>query len=160
MSNLFSDAAPPVVQPDPAPSLAFSVTVPVPPDHAFAGFLDSIHLWWPAQSLSVYGVGSFFDLEGDALVETSPNNDEAIWADVIDREDGRRLDLAWHHQPAGGTQTELSLRFEDGPGGATLVSLTHGGWSTAHQSAQDRSLYETFWPTALEKFQRFMGGTK
>lgn len=159
MSNLFSDAAPVPVEPDPAPSLAFSVTVPVPRDHAFAGLVDNIHLWWPAQSLSVYGVGSFFDLEGEALVETSPDNEEAVWGAVIDREDARRLDLAWHHQLAGGTQTELSLGFEAAPGGGTLVSLTHGGWSTAHQSVQDRSFYQSFWPIAFEKFQRFMGGT-
>ncbi|MBG6192296.1 hypothetical protein IWX64_003266 [Arthrobacter sp. CAN_A212] len=157
MSNLFSDAVPLPAEPDPAPVLAYSVNVPVPPDHAYAGFVDNIHLWWPAQNLSIYGVGSFFDLEDGTLVETSPENEEAVWADVFGREDGCRLDLAWHHQLPGGTQTELSLRFDRIPDEGTLVSLTHGGWSTAQQSHTERSLYEAFWPTALEKFKRFMG---
>ncbi|MHA7156342.1 SRPBCC family protein [Arthrobacter sp. TMN-50] len=158
MSDLFSDAAPTPEEFDGVPALECAVVVPVPVEHAFAGFSDHIHLWWPAEELSVWGVGSFLDLEGNALVETSADDEEAVWAEVRRTGQETRLDLVWHHQPAGGTTTELTIDFRADGTGETSVSLVHDGWTTEPPSVEDRAVYLTFWPLALEKFSRFMGG--
>ncbi|MHA7277980.1 SRPBCC family protein [Arthrobacter sp. HLT1-21] len=160
MSDLFSDAAPSAPDFDRLVALEFAVLVPVPVEHTFAGFVEHIHLWWPAEVLSVWGAGSFFDLEGNSLVETSVEEDEAVWAEVRRTGQDTRLEMVWHHQPTGGTSTELTIDFRPTTGGGTTVSLVHDGWSTEPASGADRATYLDFWPLALEKFSRFMGGAR
>lgn len=159
MSDLFSDAAPPPPTPDRTMVLEYASAVPVPPEHAFAGFTENIHLWWPAEELSVWGPESFFDLEDKALVETSISEAEAVWAEVRPTSGHLRLDLIWHHQPGGGEPTEVTIGFHADPTAGTVVSLAHDGWTTEPGSREQRKIYQIFWPLALEKFSRFMGGT-
>ncbi|WP_026551214.1 SRPBCC domain-containing protein [Arthrobacter sp. H20] len=159
MTDLFSDASPPQPAPDRLAALEFGITVPVPPEHAAAGFSEHIHLWWPAGELSVWGSESFFDLENRALVETSTDDEEAVWAEVSRADDGRRLEMIWRHQPDGGVPTEVTIVFHDDADSGSRVSLVHGGWTAEASSREDRAIYEAFWPLALEKFCRFMGGT-
>ncbi|WP_019483330.1 SRPBCC domain-containing protein [Arthrobacter sp. TB 23] len=159
MSDLFSDASPPPPTPERVSPIEFEVTVPVPPEHAAAGFAEHIHLWWPVEDLNVWGAGSFFDLEDNALVETSVDEVEAVWAEVSRTEQSTRLEMVWRHHPDGGTPTDLTIEFLRGPGDGTTLSLVHDGWDTEARSKTERELYQIFWPLALTKFQRFMGGT-
>ena len=165
MSDLFSDATPPQPAPERVSPLRFEVPVPVPPEHAAAGFTEHIHLWWPAEALSVWGTESFFDLEGNALVETSTNEVEAVWAEVRRTDQDTRLEMLWRHHPDGGAPTDLTLEFLDNresfvrAGNGATLRLIHDGWSTEATSMVERELYQDFWPLALAKFQRFMGGT-
>ena len=157
MSDLFSNAAPPPQQFDRVAALEFDVALPVPVEHAFAGVAEHIHLWWPAEELSVWGVGSFFDLEDNALVETSADDEEAVWAEVRRTRQDTRLEMIWHHQPDGRAPTELTIYFRQEGSGAT-ASIIHSGWTTEPSSVEGRAIYRDFWPLALEKFSRFMGG--
>lgn len=150
------------------------MTVPAPVDHAWAGLTEHLHLWWPADELSRWGEDSFFDLEDNALVETSAQDDENVWGEVVESDPGQWLDLRWRHLgSASTTQVRLEMMPVDEPASgdatragvtrsgineSTSLTLTHSGWTAADpQDVFD--LYRAFWPEALARYQRFMGGS-
>lgn len=175
MSGLFSH--PPAAAGDSSgrPELLVTVAVPAPADHAWAGLTEHLHLWWPADQLSRWGEDSFFDLEDKALVETSAQDDENVWGEVTDGRPGQWLELRWTHAGSSVT-TQVRLEMAEAPGasdaqplsepsgrhpsgaeGGTTLTLTHGGWTAA--DPQDvYEFYQAFWPGALARYRRFMGG--
>jgi uncharacterized protein YndB with AHSA1/START domain len=156
--------------------LRVTVSVPAPVDHAWAGLTEHLHLWWPADELSRWGEGSFFDLEDNALVETSAQDDENVWGEVVDSRPGQWLDLKWRH---AGSDSTTELRLEMTPDGSSVkhlsapgaqaaedadrvsgatLDLTHSGWTSGDpQDLYD--FYRQFWPSALGRYRRFMGGS-
>ncbi len=160
MSGLFSHAASEPAGGGDAGDLAVAVRVPADTAHAFAGFTEHIHLWWPASELSVWGPGSFFDLEDNVFVETSADDQEAVWAEILERTQDSALHLLWRHRPGTLPATSVSLAFIEAGGSApnTSVELVHGGWTRGGELGGLRSRYETFWPLALARYARFMGG--
>lgn len=183
MSSLFSHPSAADV-PEVRSELTAVVTVPAPVDHAWAGLTEHLHLWWPADRLSRWGADSFFDLEDNALVETSADEDENVWGEVMDSRRGQWLELRWRHLgSASTTVVRLTMTRTDaastgrgevrddtvpGPGedrdgaGAgrtsTTLALVHHGWSTL--DPQDLyEFYGDFWPDALARYRRFMGGS-
>lgn len=188
MSGLFSHASADGDAPSDRPDIQSTVSVPASADHAWAGLVEHLHLWWPADLLSRWGTDSFFDLEDNALVETSAEDDENVWGEVTDSASGQWMLLRWR---AAGSTTITDLRLgvrEDagvldrarieaaaegtsGSGGAevvdqaegdgpveTTLDLTHSGWT----SADPHDLYDfyrQFWPEALARYRRFMGGS-
>ncbi len=165
MSGLFSHAAPEPAGGGTVADIRASVRVPADVIDAFSGFTEHLHLWWPGAELSVWGAGSFFDLEGGVFVETSAEDEEAVWAEVIEREDQRdghrALSLLWRHRPGPFPATTVELSFDgvEGSAPATTVDLVHSGWPTEEGSGDLHGLYERFWPLALARYARFMGGT-
>ena len=177
MSGLFSHSPASDDAPGSRPDLATSVLVPASGDHAWAGLTEHLHLWWPAAELSRWGESSFFDLEDNALVETSAEDDENVWGEVIGGEAGHWLELRWRNVGSAST-TLLRLEVRDGSseGGAaaasyvieqdqesavpsgTTLTLTHSGWSTA-DPPDLYTFYRDFWPMALGRYRRFMGGS-
>ncbi len=175
MSGLFSHpSASPDVPKDRA-EIRTAVSVPAPIDHAWTGLTEHLHLWWPADELSRWGDDSFFDLEDNALVETSAQEDEYVWGEVIDGHPGRWLELRWRHIGSDST-TAVRLDMSTGEeattreeltswgadempteGAVTRLTITHTGWTTVDQ--QDvYDLYRAFWPDVLARYRRFMGG--
>ncbi|THJ66661.1 hypothetical protein E8P82_06835 [Arthrobacter echini] len=177
MNALFSHAVVPGAESGDRSDLRAAVTVPAPADHAWAGLTEHVHLWWPAGVLSRWGEDGFFDLEDNALVETSAQDDEYVWGEVTDGRPGHWLSLRWRHvgsdsvtqvllelttQPGSAAgDTTSPARIENGtdmPESVSALTLTHGGWSGA--DAQDLyDFYRAFWPKALAAYQRFMGGS-
>jgi hypothetical protein len=160
MSGLFSHAASEPATGSDAGDLASSVRVPADAAHAFSGFTEHLHLWWPAAELSVWGPGSFFDLEDNVFVETSADDQEVVWAEVSERTPNTALHLLWRHRPGTLPATSVSLAFaeEDSSAPRTRVELVHGGWTRGGELGGLRTRYETFWPLALGRYARFMGG--
>ncbi|MHA7286375.1 SRPBCC family protein [Arthrobacter sp. MDT3-44] len=156
MTGLFShpSAAPDV--PGERPDLRTTVSVPTPADHAWAGLTEHLHLWWPAGELSRWGDNSFFDLEDNALVETSAQDDENVWGEVTGGRPGEWLELRWKH--AGSASTTVVRLEITGGQDATTLRLTHTGWTTADPQAI-YDFYQEFWPEALARYRRFMGGS-
>ncbi|WP_146065712.1 hypothetical protein [Arthrobacter pityocampae] len=161
------------------PELRFSAWVPAPGDHAWAGLTEHLHLWWPADELSRWGEDSFFDLEDNALVETSAHDDENVWGEVTDSSSGEWLEMSWRQvgsasttvvriemapadEPASTSMTSTpSAPQRDGTGavrtGVTLT-LVHSGW-TAEDPQDAYEFYRAFWPDALSRYRRFMGAS-
>lgn len=179
MSGLFSHPSAAADVPGPRPDLRAAISVPAPLDHAWAGLMEHLHLWWPADGLSRWGADSFFDLEDNALVETSADDDENVWGEVTDTRPGEWLELQWRH--VGSASTTLVRLAMDGEGSTppppdaaastgsgegrtdgvragTTLTVVHTGWSAADpQDLYD--FYQAFWPLALSRYQRFMGGS-
>ncbi|MHA7264472.1 SRPBCC family protein [Arthrobacter sp. TMN-37] len=164
MSGLFSHAAPEPAAGGTAADVSASVRVAADVVDAFSGFTEHLHLWWPAAELSVWGAGSFFDLEDGVFVETSTEDEEAVWAEVLEREDQREgyraLSLLWRHRPGTAPATSVSLSFtaSGGEGQGTRVEVVHGGWTRQADPDGLRERYASFWPLALARYARFMGG--
>ena len=86
--SLFSHAA---EEPQPSKVLepiTFEVTVPHPPEQAFEGFTDLIHLWWPVDTHSILGDGSHVEFEETVLTETSDRDEVRNWGDILEWEPG------------------------------------------------------------------------
>jgi hypothetical protein len=174
MSGLFSHPSGESDVPEPRPPLRAAVAVPAPLDHAWAGFTEHLHLWWPADELSRWGADSFFDLEDNALVETSADDDENVWGEVTGSQAGEWLELQWRHVgsasttllrlvlegssvPAGEPAGLQGSALEGGPSGTSLA-VVHSGWSEA-DPLDVYEFYRGFWPLALSRYRRFMGGS-
>lgn len=174
MSGLFSHSSLPDEAPDVRPVLEARVGVPASRGHAWAGLTEHLHLWWPAALLSRWGESSFFDLEDNALVETSAEDDEYVWGEVVNGVAGQSLELRWRHLGSNSTTTiRLELRGDSvesmGETGrrasasgteaaSSTLMLEHTGWTT-EDPADLYTFYRDFWPEALARYRRFMGGS-
>ncbi len=109
-------------------------------------------------------------------METSAHDDENVWGEVTDSSPGEWLEMSWRQ--VGSTSTTV-VRIEmtpageaapaprstaphrDGTGAArtgVTLTLVHSGWTD--QDPQDAyEFYRAFWPDALSRYQRFMGGS-
>ncbi len=174
MSGLFSHPSGAADVPELRPPLRASVVVPAPLDHAWAGLTEHLHLWWPADELSRWGADSFFDLEDNALVETSADDDENVWGEVAGSQAGEWLELRWRHvgsasttllrlvmegaaAPVGGSAGLQGSGLDGGPSDTSLA-VVHSGWSEA-EPLDVYEFYRDFWPLALSRYRRFMGGS-
>ncbi|WP_434992592.1 hypothetical protein [Arthrobacter sp. Ld5] len=172
MSGLFSHPPAETGGPEGRPDLQFSDSVPAAADHAWAGLTQHLHLWWPAGELSRWGEDSFFDLEDNALVETSAHDEENVWGEVTDRIPEQWVELSWRHfgsASATVVRIELTTPGEPGPssnppgekavdGSGVTITLSHSGW-TASDPQDIYDFYRGFWPDALSRYRRFMGGS-
>jgi hypothetical protein len=162
MDNLFSHPEDAVsVPPEPAESLepvVCTVTVPVSVAQAFAGFTDHTHLWWPLESHSVFGPGSYVEFEENFVMEMADDGRTAVWGTLDDWQPPLSFHASWHPGTTALWSTELRLAFRAVPGG-TEVRLVHDGWEGAEVPAATREAYAESWPTVLDRFVRFMGGT-
>ncbi|XAS68417.1 SRPBCC domain-containing protein [Micrococcaceae bacterium Sec5.7] len=161
MDNLFSHAADlPQEQPGPDNSegpLTFAVVVPGPVAQAFTGFTDHTHLWWPLESKSVYGSGSYVEFEENFILETADDGRKAIWGTIDDWQPPLSFHATWHPGTTALWSTELRVAFKSVDGG-TEVRVVHNGWEGAEDPAATRADYDAGWPEVLGRFVRFMGG--
>ncbi|WP_049828715.1 hypothetical protein [Arthrobacter sp. RIT-PI-e] len=174
MSGLFSHSPTPDSPVDSRADVVSDVVVPAPGEHAWAGFTEHLHLWWPAALLSRWGESSFFDLEDNALVETSAEDDEYVWGEVTSSAAGQWLELRWRHAGSTSTTTvraelgagavepppemDRQASAEETDGASSTLTLTHSGW-TSEDPAELYTSYREFWPEALSRYRRFMGGS-
>jgi uncharacterized protein YndB with AHSA1/START domain len=173
MSGLFSHSSVSDEGSAELPDLQTDVSVPATTLHAWAGLTEHLHLWWPAGELSRWGADSFFDLEDNALVETSAEDDENVWGEVIGGEPGQYLELRWRHlgspsttlirfdvsgDGAAGAMSTPALEVSSQAGAVSTLTLTHRGW-TAADPPELYAFYRDFWPEALGRYLRFMGGS-
>lgn len=141
----------------PAEPVLCAVEVPAGSWDAFAGFTEHLHLWWPFEDLSVHGAGTYAAFEEGALVETSPQGEMTVWADVVRWEPPVSVALAWHPGASGHRSTHVRIAWSAGPTGGTRVGLEHGGWGSGDVDGAERSVYAAFWALALARYARFMG---
>ncbi|GAP58805.1 MULTISPECIES: SRPBCC domain-containing protein [Arthrobacter] len=161
MESLFSHLAPDS-EPQPEQSgeldpVVCTVVVPSPVAHAFMGFTDHPHLWWPMEDHSVYGAGSHVEFEENLILETADDGRTSIWGTIDDWQPPLSFHASWYPGSTAMWSTELRLAFRAVDGG-TEVRLVHDGWEGAEHPAQTRADYAADWPGVLERYVRFMGG--
>jgi hypothetical protein len=133
-----------------------TVVVPGSVAHAFAGFTDHTHLWWPLESSGVYGTGSYVEFEENLILETAEDGRTSIWGTLDDWQPPLSFHATWHPGSTAVWSTEVLVVFrsvEDG----TEVRVFHDGWEGAENPAALRAQYEESWPLILGKYARFMG---
>jgi uncharacterized protein YndB with AHSA1/START domain len=139
----------------PRDALEKSVTVPVPPDRAFALFTSGVSDWWPLVTHSVYelesaGVAIAPHVGGD-IVETSTSGASCVWGTVRVWEPGMEVAFSWHPGQEPDAGTDVSVRFEPAPGG-TRVVLVHTGWDRRADAERARASYDTGWRLVLDRY--------
>lgn len=163
MASLFSHAPEPesAVKAVNLPAREYAFTVPVTQTVAFEAFTDLIHLWWPMETLSSFGVKGFLAFDAGKLMEESDTGEAAFWGTVREWDPPRGfvLDLVLGGDPLAATRLILEfveLAEETGP--TTHVTLRHDGWPGGSEGQRIFEKY-SHWPTIIARYRRFMGAT-
>ena len=161
MNSLFSHAHEPSGSDDQSaleildPVVA-TVVVPGSVAHAFAGFTDHTHLWWPLESHGVYGADSYVEFEENLILETADDGRTTIWGTLDDWQPPLSFHATWHPGTTALWSTELLIVFRSVAEGAE-VRVFHEGWEGSEDPAGTRARYVTAWPEILNNYARFMG---
>lgn len=161
MDNLFSHAGPSIPEDNVAGAeldpVVCTVVVPGPVARAFAGFTDHAHLWWPMESNSVFGAGSYVEFEDILILETADDGRTAVWGTIDDWQPPLSFHASWHPGTTALWSTELRVAFRAVAEG-TEVRLVQDGWEGAEDPSATRRAAVDSWPAILDRFVRFMGG--
>ncbi|ADX71981.1 hypothetical protein Asphe3_07810 [Pseudarthrobacter phenanthrenivorans Sphe3] len=133
-----------------------TVVVPGAVAHAFTGFTDHTHLWWPLESHGVYGADSYVEFEENLILETADDGRTTIWGTLDDWQPPLSFHATWHPGTTALWSTELLVVFRSVEEG-TEVRVFHEGWEGAEDPAATRAKYATAWPEILGRYARFMG---
>jgi hypothetical protein len=133
-----------------------SVVLGVPVEHAFDGFTDGAHLWWPVDTESTFGEGSHVAFLRDHLVEESLDGDELIWADVADWASPSLIKLEWTLGVDPQSTLDVEIRFDEVSAETCRVSIEFD-----HSEApvdDGRGGFHCDWSLIVSRYARFMGG--
>lgn len=160
MDSLFSHAQEPAANGNDGAAdlepLVNSVVVPGGVAHAFAGFTDHAHLWWPLEDHGVYGAGSHVEFEENLILETADDGRTSIWGTLDDWQPPFSFHATWHPGSTALYSTELLVVFHP-EGEGTEVRIFHEGWEGAEDPRAARARYAAAWPDILARYARFMG---
>jgi hypothetical protein len=159
MDNLFSHAPIEGDLPDRSDALdpvAHTVVVPAPVAQAFIGFTEHTHLWWPMETRSVYGAGSYVEFEENLILETADDGRTSVWGEIDDWQPPLSFHATWHPGTTALWSTEIRVAFRAVDGG-TEVKVVESGWEGAEDPIGARSESNAAWPEVLSRFTRFMG---
>ncbi|VXC41979.1 conserved hypothetical protein [Arthrobacter sp. 9AX] len=133
-----------------------TVTVPGTVAHAFAGFTDHTHLWWPLESFGAYGAGSYVEFEENLILESADDGRTSIWGTLDNWQPPLSFHATWHPGSTALWSTELLVVFRP-VGDDTEVRVFHEGWEGAEDPGAERRRYVEAWPHILARYARFMG---
>ena len=124
-----------------------SITVAVPPEHAYDVFVNRMKEWWPlaTHSQAEEQVVDARVIDG-VLVEVREDGSTFDWGDVVEADPPNRFVVNWRVNPER-APTTLAITFTAADGG-TRVDLVHSGWDDAEASAN----YTTGWDGVLGRF--------
>lgn len=143
-------------EPNALEPLVNTVVVPGTVTHAFAGFTDHTHLWWPLEDYGVFGEGSYVEFEENLILETADDGRTSIWGTLDEWNPPFSFHATWHPGSTALWSTELLVAFRPVEHG-TEVRLFHEGWEGAEDPAGTHVHYAEAWPLILSRFARFMG---
>jgi uncharacterized protein YndB with AHSA1/START domain len=146
-----------------------SVRVAAAPARAFEVFSAGIGRWWiPTHSIlaskSPQAEVTIEPRVGGRWYERGEDGSECDWGHVLAWDPPRRLVLAWQlnaqweFDPA--LVTEVEVRFDPQPGGATLVTLEHRcleRYGAEAETARAGLGSEGGWSGLLERFRQLAG---
>jgi uncharacterized protein YndB with AHSA1/START domain len=140
-----------------------TVSVPTPPDRAFATFTDGPGTWWPPEFTWSRDVLADIGIEpraGGLCTEHGPHGFRIDWGRVLRWEPPRRLVLSWQispervpePDPAKASQIEVTF-VDQGPAG-TEVRLVHSCFDRHGEGGDGyrAAMAEQGWPYILERY--------
>lgn len=159
MDSLFSHASTDAPSTASAPPARVSrVTVPVPVDQAFDGFTDAIHLWWPLDTHSKFGVYAHLGFDQSTLLEEDDDGASQLWAEIESWEAPTSLTLRWYLAGDPLLPTRVKVTFTASGESGTDVELVQDGWIAGDGGVAQFEKY-CDWPLILARFARFMGAS-
>jgi uncharacterized protein YndB with AHSA1/START domain len=141
--------------------LTRSVTLPVPPERAFALWTTELGAWWPREYTWSQGALEHIAIEpreGGRAFERGPRGFECDWGRVLVCEPLRRLAFTWQiapdrtPQPDDTQASEVELVFAEGDQGTTTLQLVHRGFERHGEGGagyRDAMASEAGWPFML-----------
>jgi uncharacterized protein YndB with AHSA1/START domain len=144
------------------------VTVPVPPDRAFAAFAD-LDGWWPPEytwagdALQAIAIEP---REGGHCYELGPHGFRCDWGRVLAWEPPGRLAFTWQisprrepvPDPANASEVEVRVRAD---GAGSRVEVEHRGFERHGDDAEDYAAAlgsEQGWPYMLGRYAARLSG--
>ncbi len=127
-------------------TIRHAVTVELPPEEAFARFVDDLRHWWPSEytwSQSALVEIAIEARYGGKCFEIGPHEFRCDWGRILEFQPPRRLVLSWQISPRrepvpdGRRASEVEFRFEGERKGVTRVELEHRGFERHGDGAQD-----------------------
>jgi uncharacterized protein YndB with AHSA1/START domain len=144
--------------------MTHAITVPLPPDRAFARFTEGMADWWPPEytwAQQALDAITIEPAEGGRCYERGPYGFSCDWGRVVACEPPARLVFTWQispqrvPQPDPARASEVEVRFAaEGPG-ATRVELEHRHFERHGEGADAYRAAMTSrhgWPLLLERF--------
>ncbi|MDJ0357736.1 hypothetical protein [Paenarthrobacter sp. PH39-S1] len=160
MSELFSHAAPePSQEPASLQTITAEVTVPSGLHDAFEGFTDNVHLWWPMEDYSEFGVDSYLGFEDGDLVEGSAKGEKCLWARINSWISPSSFLLSWLLGGDPLNPDHVAVSFRPHGDGGTRVLLIHERWAPRSGAQPGGDVFRE-WPQVLDRYARFMGGSQ
>lgn len=135
-----------------------AVSVPIPPEGAFALFTDRMAAWWPTAKFSVamYRGASVRNVvveprEGGAVYEVAEDGERADWGHVTRWDPPLAFEMEWYPgvAPEEASTVAVSFRAE---GGGTCVELVHTGLDGRPNGAEMVARYMSGWDVVLAPF--------
>ncbi len=117
-------------------TVRYAVTVPLPPDQAFALFTDGFSSWWPGHHIGTADMAEAV-LEartGGRYYERGVDGSECEWGRVLACQAPHRIVVAWQitadgdawvYDPDISRASEFEVTFQEQPDGRTQVELEH-----------------------------------
>jgi uncharacterized protein YndB with AHSA1/START domain len=111
-----------------------TLSVPVPPEQAFAAFAERMGTWWPRENTLGRDAFETVVIEpaaGGRWLERTSHGGESEWGRVLAWDPPRRIVLTWQMTPQGlpepdpGKASEVEVRFVPEGTAATRVELEH-----------------------------------
>ena len=132
------------------------------PSDAYSAFVNDISRWW-SRGYTMGGektTGLILEDEpGGRLLEQWGDRDGAIWALVIQVEQGRMIHLGIPEGVVWSGPGMIRVTFADGEDGTTLVQLKHT--STQLHSDTGHEGYRVGWTDlVMERFAKYAGGER
>ena len=133
--------------------VVMTVTVPVPPERAFALFTRELDSWWPMSTHSLgesRTVGCGIEPRvGGQVFESLDDGTRHQWGRVLVWEPPARVAFSWHpgHLESEAQQVEIVFTAENA---ATRVVLRHFGWEAlGDKAAETREGYAHGWQSVF-----------
>ena len=144
------------------------MTVPAPPERAFAAFAEGLGDWWPPEYTWSQGVLEEIGIEGregGLCFERGPHGFRCDWGRVLAYEPGARVVFSWQISPTRVPEpdperaSEVEVRFAAAEEG-TRVELEHRAFERHGEGAEGYEAAmasEQGWPYILERYARAAG---
>jgi uncharacterized protein YndB with AHSA1/START domain len=144
--------------------MAHAITVPVPPERAFAVFTEGMTSWWPQEYTWAHKTLEHIAIEpveGGRCFERGPHGFTCDWGRVVTCERPARIAFTWQISPQRVPQPDpaqaslVEVRFTPEGESGTRVELAHRHFSRHGAGAEN---YEAAmsspqgWPLLLERF--------
>jgi uncharacterized protein YndB with AHSA1/START domain len=153
-----------MAQVETADTLTREVFVGVPPERAFAAFVN-LGRWWPRDYTGSQNVLHYIGIEprlGGACFERGPHNFECDWGRVLVWEPPGRIVFSWQiafdrmPEPNADKASEVEVRFTEEALGTRVVLehrafSRHGDKAIAYRAGMDSP---EGWPMMLERYAK------